>query len=282
MTRREATGLPTGILPPKSERRLLNYQRTRMHPDTTGTRVQIPLFHTMSTHTARRTRYHLIPRCWISMVDKAANSVLRKRMVASRYAVDKAQAVKRSSVRLLRPSAFKFGPGSFDTVKDRVTLYSGEKILEASKLLRSQQATEYGDISDSGGKVDLTFMYEDVELSNLEFMHNLEMQRSGIYVQPPRISTETQVYDREVSSLSHRRINQIRSTLAFLKSAPVGGRGPWPYGFKITVLEFLFWNLIHRGRCRNQGHARPYGKPAKLEGTGGYVIDQRKARSRVL
>ncbi|KAG0227336.1 hypothetical protein BGX31_007021 [Mortierella sp. GBA43] len=200
-------------------------------------------------------------------------------MVASRYAVDKAQAVKRSSVRLLRPSAFKFGPGSFDTVKDRVTLYSGEKILEASKLLRSQQATEYGDISDSGGKVDLTFMYEDVELSNLEFMHNLEMQRSGIYVQPPRISTETQVYDREVSSLSHRRINQIRSTLAFLKSAPVGGRGPWPYGFKITP-------PVHEETTRSSARlaldARPYGKPAKLEGTGGYVIDQRKARSRVL
>jgi hypothetical protein len=37
--------------------------------------------------------------------------------------------------------------------------------------LKEQQALEYGDISDSGRKVDLIFKYNDIELSNVEFKH---------------------------------------------------------------------------------------------------------------
>ncbi|KAF9904175.1 hypothetical protein EC991_002969 [Linnemannia zychae] len=50
-----------------------------------------------------------------------------------------------------------------------VTIHSGEKVLEASKIMRNQQAVEYGDLSDSGRKVDLIFSYDKVELSNVEF-----------------------------------------------------------------------------------------------------------------
>ncbi|KAF9117519.1 hypothetical protein BGW39_002097 [Mortierella sp. 14UC] len=57
----------------------------------------------------------------------------------------------------------------FGTIVDKVTIHSGEKILDASKVLRQQQASEYGDVSDTGRKVDLIFMYKDIELSNLEF-----------------------------------------------------------------------------------------------------------------
>ncbi|KAG0266843.1 hypothetical protein BGZ95_002980 [Linnemannia exigua] len=55
------------------------------------------------------------------------------------------------------------------TIVDSVTIHSGEKILEASKVLRQQQASEYGDVSDTGRKVDLIFMYKDIELLNVEF-----------------------------------------------------------------------------------------------------------------
>ncbi|KAF9931168.1 hypothetical protein BGZ67_005451 [Mortierella alpina] len=48
-------------------------------------------------------------------------------------------------------------------------LVTGEKILDASKVLRQQQEAEYGDVSDKGRKVDLIFKYKDIELSNVEF-----------------------------------------------------------------------------------------------------------------
>ncbi|KAG0226732.1 hypothetical protein BGW42_003456 [Actinomortierella wolfii] len=51
----------------------------------------------------------------------------------------------------------------------KILIRLGEKILEASKVLRQQQASEYGEVSDTGRKVDLIFMYEDIELSNIEF-----------------------------------------------------------------------------------------------------------------
>jgi hypothetical protein len=46
---------------------------------------------------------------------------------------------------------------------------SGEKLLEASKVIKQMQSSEYGDVSDSGRKVDCIFMYDDIELSNIEF-----------------------------------------------------------------------------------------------------------------
>ncbi|KAG0251618.1 hypothetical protein DFQ27_008646 [Actinomortierella ambigua] len=51
---------------------------------------------------------------------------------------------------------------------DRIALQSGERMLEASKVLRQQQAAEFGDISDAGRKVDLAFVHKDIELSNIE------------------------------------------------------------------------------------------------------------------
>lgn len=45
---------------------------------------------------------------------------------------------------------------------------SGEKVLEASKLIKQMQSMEYGDASDSGRKVDSVFMHNDAELSNIE------------------------------------------------------------------------------------------------------------------
>jgi hypothetical protein len=36
-------------------------------------------------------------------------------------------------------------------------------------VLRNQQAYEYGDVSETGRKVDLIFMYKDIEISNVEF-----------------------------------------------------------------------------------------------------------------
>ncbi|KAF9912605.1 hypothetical protein EC991_010030 [Linnemannia zychae] len=52
---------------------------------------------------------------------------------------------------------------------DHITLQSGERMLEASKVLRQQQATEFGDLCDAGRKVDLVFVHKGIELSNIEF-----------------------------------------------------------------------------------------------------------------
>ncbi|KAI8598600.1 hypothetical protein EDD21DRAFT_183002 [Dissophora ornata] len=58
----------------------------------------------------------------------------------------------------------------FHIITDKLTLHTrGEKVLEASKVMKQMQSSEYGDISDSGRKVDCIFMYENIELSNIEF-----------------------------------------------------------------------------------------------------------------
>ncbi len=41
---------------------------------------------------------------------------------------------------------------------------SDEKIMDASKVLRQQQASEFGDVSDTGSRVDLLLMYQGIEL----------------------------------------------------------------------------------------------------------------------
>ena len=46
---------------------------------------------------------------------------------------------------------------------------SGEKALEASKIMRQHQVSEYNDASESARKVDCLFKYEDLELSNIKF-----------------------------------------------------------------------------------------------------------------
>ncbi|KAG0219814.1 hypothetical protein BGW41_008145, partial [Actinomortierella wolfii] len=50
-----------------------------------------------------------------------------------------------------------------------INLQTGERMLEASKALRQQQAAEFGDLSDAGRKVDLAFVHKGIELSNIEF-----------------------------------------------------------------------------------------------------------------
>ncbi|ORZ19295.1 hypothetical protein BCR41DRAFT_43092 [Lobosporangium transversale] len=57
----------------------------------------------------------------------------------------------------------------FSAIADQVTLHTGEKALEASKSMRRMQSSEYGDVSDTGRKVDCIFMYKGIELSNIEF-----------------------------------------------------------------------------------------------------------------
>ncbi|KAF9969070.1 hypothetical protein BGZ73_008741 [Actinomortierella ambigua] len=52
---------------------------------------------------------------------------------------------------------------------NRIVLQTGERMLEASKVLRQQQAAEFGDLSDAGRKVDLAFVHKGIELSNIEF-----------------------------------------------------------------------------------------------------------------
>lgn len=44
-------------------------------------------------------------------------------------------------------------------------------MLEASKIMRKWQTEEYGDVSEAGRKVDCLFMFDGIELSNLEIKH---------------------------------------------------------------------------------------------------------------
>ncbi|KAG0296889.1 hypothetical protein BGZ96_008244 [Linnemannia gamsii] len=62
---------------------------------------------------------------------------------------------------------FITGCTSFDSNK-YATIQTGDKTLEASKVVRRQQAAEYGEISEAGRKVDCLFAFESIELSNVE------------------------------------------------------------------------------------------------------------------
>ena len=44
-------------------------------------------------------------------------------------------------------------------------------MLEASKIMRKWQTEEYGDVSEAGRKVDCLFMFDGIEVSNLEIKH---------------------------------------------------------------------------------------------------------------
>ncbi|CAO3566524.1 unnamed protein product [Mortierella alpina] len=57
----------------------------------------------------------------------------------------------------------------FGIMAAKESILSGEGMLESSKLLRKQQAVEFGDLCDAGRKVDLAFAFEDIEVSNIEF-----------------------------------------------------------------------------------------------------------------
>ncbi|KAG0254909.1 hypothetical protein BGZ95_005908, partial [Linnemannia exigua] len=43
-----------------------------------------------------------------------------------------------------------------------------DEMLEASKVMRHMQSLEHGDVSDAGRKVDCIFIYNGIELSNIE------------------------------------------------------------------------------------------------------------------
>ncbi|KAF8926667.1 hypothetical protein BGZ47_002588 [Haplosporangium gracile] len=53
----------------------------------------------------------------------------------------------------------------------QILIHLGEKMLEASKIMRKWQTEEYGDASEAGRKVDCLFMFDGTELSNLEIKH---------------------------------------------------------------------------------------------------------------
>ncbi|KAG0013414.1 hypothetical protein BGZ80_011099 [Entomortierella chlamydospora] len=78
-----------------------------------------------------------------------------------------------------------------------------EKALEASKIMRQHQASEYNEVSESARKVDCLFMYEGLELSNIEFkkpdtsVHDLAIQnrknvRLGRCIQEAHIAVGVQ------------------------------------------------------------------------------------------
>ncbi|KAF9163284.1 hypothetical protein DFQ26_002740 [Actinomortierella ambigua] len=57
-------------------------------------------------------------------------------------------------------------------VEDRVLqilILIGERVLESSKIVRQQQSAEFGDVSDSGRKLDMLFTYNGLDISNVEF-----------------------------------------------------------------------------------------------------------------
>ncbi|KAF9906969.1 hypothetical protein EC991_011444 [Linnemannia zychae] len=56
----------------------------------------------------------------------------------------------------------------FGVLTDLVTFHTGEKALEASKIMKRMQREEYGEPSDVGRKVDCVFMFDGIELSNIE------------------------------------------------------------------------------------------------------------------
>ncbi|KAF9084652.1 hypothetical protein BGX27_003737, partial [Mortierella sp. AM989] len=57
----------------------------------------------------------------------------------------------------------------FSKLTKKVTLHTGEKAMLASKAMRQMQSAEFGDPSESGRKSDCLFMFEEIELSNIEF-----------------------------------------------------------------------------------------------------------------
>ncbi|KAF8926598.1 hypothetical protein BGZ47_002645, partial [Haplosporangium gracile] len=57
----------------------------------------------------------------------------------------------------------------FSVMVDQLTIHSGEKILESLKIIRQQQSSEFGEVSEGGRKVDMLFMFNEVEISNVEF-----------------------------------------------------------------------------------------------------------------
>jgi len=68
--------------------------------------------------------------------------------------------------------------------------------LDASKLLKQQQASEYGEISDSGRKVNLIFMFNNIELSNVEFKR-ADISSGDVTVQCPTRKMSARACDKQ-------------------------------------------------------------------------------------
>ncbi|KAI1313879.1 hypothetical protein EDD11_002414 [Mortierella claussenii] len=51
----------------------------------------------------------------------------------------------------------------------QILIILGERVMEASKIMRQHQTAEFSGVSESARKVDLLFMYDGVEISNIRF-----------------------------------------------------------------------------------------------------------------
>ncbi|KAG9065521.1 hypothetical protein KI688_001809 [Linnemannia hyalina] len=80
---------------------------------------------------------------------------------------------------ILRPPFGKSSPSEsdclhvwmsiFSVMVDKLTIHTGERVLGSSRIMRKQQSAEFGDISESDPKVDMLFVYNGVEISNVKF-----------------------------------------------------------------------------------------------------------------
>ncbi|KAF9998316.1 hypothetical protein BGZ79_008003 [Entomortierella chlamydospora] len=57
----------------------------------------------------------------------------------------------------------------FSKLTKQVSINTGEKAMLASKIIRQMQSSEFGDPSDMGRRADCLFMFDDIEISNIEF-----------------------------------------------------------------------------------------------------------------
>ncbi|KAF9118303.1 hypothetical protein BGX30_004661, partial [Mortierella sp. GBA39] len=59
----------------------------------------------------------------------------------------------------------------FGILAEKISIHTGEIMLEASRNMREWQIAEYGDVSEAGRKVDCLSMFDGVELLSLEIKH---------------------------------------------------------------------------------------------------------------
>ncbi|KAG0325934.1 hypothetical protein BGZ99_010387 [Dissophora globulifera] len=81
-----------------------------------------------------------------------------------------------ASLFFISHTALRNRPGTTASTSRQQHL-EGEKALEASKIMRRMQRDEYGEPSDVGRKVDCVFMFDGIELSNIELKSKNASQR---------------------------------------------------------------------------------------------------------
>ncbi|KAF9429108.1 hypothetical protein BGZ76_001801 [Entomortierella beljakovae] len=110
---------------------------------------------------------------------------------------------------------------------EKIQTKSGETALAASKIMKKLQNMEYGDVSESGRKVNCIFVVEGIEVSNIEFkrpnvsdtdiaIRNRKNVRLARCIQE-ELSTigmeEPVVYMADVQDLLLHRACDLRTTL---------------------------------------------------------------------